>query len=127
MRVTFERVGTRGGGGSRLKAIHGTNIGDNLPDLILRNAAAPGGHPVGSALYDCVEKICGFAAVNPVLLNQRRPDASAPVRMATGTIKPIEKPLSFGNIIGGCVVRIVHDNFASDRSSRTQCALSRCV
>ena len=96
-RILLDHVGPLWCCSLRLELVHGTNPRDQLPDLILRDTPAPGGHAVRAAFDDRVKKVCRIIPVSPDILDQWRSDRTATVGMAPGAVVPGEEPLAFGD------------------------------
>src|ERR1051326_1223857 len=107
----FECIGTSGCRSFRLEIVQRADICNQLPNLVFRDLSAPGGHPVRPPFHDRVEDIGGLTAVNPValiLLDKRRSDAPAAIRMTTGAVIPVIETLSFGNGVSVSFVGIAN-------------------
>src|SRR4051812_49324461 len=74
------------------------DVGDELPDLITRQAWLPGRHAVSSSFGDRAEKLRVAVSVDPVHVAQAWPHASAGASaVTTRTIEPYEQLASFAH------------------------------
>src|SRR4051812_44897737 len=87
-----------GGGIARCgQAGHAADVSGDLPDLIVGDFAAIGGHAIGPAFDDGGENLLGLAAVNPFLIHERRAHAAAAVCVAADAVHRLVHSLAFGH------------------------------
>src|SRR6478672_3396575 len=92
--------------GFALQSPEGAHVRDELPHLVVGQPAPEGRHPARTSLYDRRENVLWRAAVNPLVIGERRTDAPAAVGMATRAVHLIEQPLPLGDGIGVVLVRV---------------------
>src|SRR5215212_4194239 len=81
-------------------AAHRTHIPGDLPDLVVRDLAAERRHAVRPALADRVDDVLDRAAVDPDVVDQRRPGAAAAIGVAADTVEPAVERLALGEVVG---------------------------
>src|SRR5207237_1077954 len=94
-------IRSAGGGVARFgNSTEAADVGHDLPDLIVGDLAAEGGHAVGPAIDDAVENNLRIAAMDPEFIHQGRPDSAAAVGVTSDTVECAVEALSFGDGVG---------------------------
>src|SRR5258708_5983472 len=98
-------VVARGPNRLALKSAKRANVGDQLPDLVVRESSPEGGHSVGPPFRNRRKDVLRLTAVYPIVVGERGTDASSTVRVAPGTVHLIEQALPLGHGVRVVVVR----------------------
>ena len=88
------------------RARQAANVGGDLPDLIVRNFSTERRHPIRPPLHDRSKNLLRIAAVNPLVIHQRRPDPSAAVEMTADAIHRRVELLAFADRVRAIFVVI---------------------
>src|SRR5215217_8311705 len=81
-------------------AAHRAHIAGDLPDLVARDLAAERRHAVRPALADRVDDVLDRAAIDPDVVDQRRPGAAAAIGVAADAVEPAVERLALGEVVG---------------------------
>src|SRR5215213_4538084 len=99
-RARMHVVVARGRRVLRHVAAHRAHIAGDLPDLVVRDLAAERRHAVRPALAERVDDVLDRAAIDPVVLDQRRPGAAAAIGVAADTVEPAVERLALREMVG---------------------------
>src|SRR3954469_8560817 len=99
-RARMHVVVARGRRVLRHVAAHRAHIAGDLPDLVVRDLAAERRHAVRPALADRVDDVLDRAAVDPDIVDQRRPGAAAAIGVAADAVEPAVERLALGEVVG---------------------------
>src|SRR3954447_630191 len=81
-------------------AAHRAHIAGDLPDLVVRDLAAERRHAVRPALADRVDDVLDRPAIDPDVVDQRRPRAAAAVGVAADAVEPAVERLALREMVG---------------------------
>ena len=81
-----------------------TGVSRKLPDLLVRQKASEGRHPVRTPLANCGGDVLDRIAVNPDVIHERRAHAAASVEVAADAVHGAEQLLAGSDLLG-----IIHD------------------
>src|SRR5215204_5949020 len=97
---------TRGRRVLRHIAAHRAHIAGDLPNLIVRDLAAERRHAVRPTLADRVDDVLDRAAIDPDVVDQRRPGAAAAIGVAADAVEPAVERLALREVVGVALERL---------------------